>query len=267
MAWSTFASGSATCWRASTASSRVVDQQGVVGVEGLDSATPFESSIIAVEELDGVGRVARVDLYDEDQLVEALDRYDAIAATSAGSTRPGAGSGSNGCVHRTPTMMASSLTPDVRIEDHRTLIGLPADGIDDVLERWNQMQQDTSLQVTSDLLATRGERFALVQQNLRGTWGLSGEVEQSFLSITELDDDDRTARIAFFDLEERERAYATLDEWYLAGRELSWPTMLSSEDDYGANVLEKAFDVPRGGRRARGPPAGRLGDGAGTRAG
>ena len=219
----------------------VVDQQGAFAVDDSSQPAPFDLSVVSVEEVDDAGRVVRVDLYDEDQLGDALARYDGLATTDARPTRPRGWERFERLRPPDADELAMSLTPEVRIEDHRTLIGVPADGIDDVLDRWNQMQQDTSLRVSSDLLATRGEHFALSDIHLDGTWGLSGDVEQSFLSLGELDDDLKTVRIAFFDVEDRDRAFAALDEWYLAGRELSWPSMLSSKSYYGANVLDRAW--------------------------
>jgi hypothetical protein len=205
----------------------VVDQMGSVAVDASADLTPFEGSIVAVEELDDGGRVVRVDLYGEDQLADAVARYDAVAAGDARSKRPPGWERFEPVHPRTTEELAESLAPDVRIEDHRTLVGLPADGIDDVLERFDQMQRDTSIEVSTELLASRGQRFELAEIQRRGTWGLSGDVEQSHLSLGERNDDGRMVRIAFFDVEDRARAFAALDEWYLAGRELTWPSMLT----------------------------------------
>ena len=219
----------------------VVDQEGAFAVDASSHPAPFDLSVVSVEEVDDAGRVVRVDLYDEDQLGDALARYDGLATTAARPTRPPGWERFERLRPPDPDQLATSLTPEVRIEDHRTLVGVAADGIADVLDRWDQMQQDTSLRVSTDLLATRGEHFALSEIHLDGTWGLSGDVEQSFLSLGEVDDDLKTVRLAFFDVEDRDRAFAALDEWYLAGRELSWLSMLSSTSYYGANVLDQAW--------------------------
>ena len=241
----------------------VVDQQGAFAVDNSSQPAPFDLSVVSVEEVDDAGRVVRVDLYDEDQLGDALARYDGLATTDARPTRPRGWERFERLRPPDADELAMSLTPEVRIEDHRTLIGVPADGIDDVLDRWNQMQQDTSLRVSSDLLATRGEHFALSDIHLDGTWGLSGDVEQSFLSLGELDDDLKTVRIAFFDVEDRDRAFVALDE-LVPGRprtELAVDAVL--EELLRRERARSGVDVPRGRRRARRPPVGRPRDRAG----
>lgn len=219
----------------------VVDQKGGFDLDGSGRPVPFEYHVVSVQELDNEGLVVRIDLYDEDQLDDALARYDALAAGTPPARPPGWERFGAWRPSDTDDLSTADLDPSMRIEDHRSLVGVPASGADEVMARWHHLQHDASMRRTTTLIATRGDRLTLDEIRLRGSWGSSGETEVSFLSVAE-QGDHGTIRAAFYDADDLDTAFTTLDEWYLASRQISWPSMLTWQIDFDAGALAKATD-------------------------
>jgi DNA-binding SARP family transcriptional activator/tetratricopeptide (TPR) repeat protein len=61
-----------------------------------------------------------------------------------------------------------------------------------------------------NLLATAGDRVALVEYNIRGAVGVAGELEVRTLQVVEIDDDERIVQMLGFDTDERDMAEAEM---------------------------------------------------------
>ena len=70
---------------------------------------------------------------------------------------------------------------------------------------------------TSDVIATRGERLALIRIRLSVRDQEPSAFDTELLNIVEIDADDRIAAIVVFDLDDFDAAFEELDARYLAG--------------------------------------------------
>ena len=71
--------------------------------------------------------------------------------------------------------------------------------------------------LTSTVIATRGERLALIRIRSSTRGSTPGEVSAEMLSIVEIDADDRIAAAVIFDSDDIDAAFEELDARYLAG--------------------------------------------------
>lgn len=110
------------------------------------------------------------------------------------------------------------LTDDYYGDDRRSVVGAGIRrGPDSAIEDYRSAADIEVTEATSDAIATRGARLALA----RARYSRNGQEPEGFhvdfLQIVEIDDDERIAAMAAFDLDDFDTAIAELDARYLAG--------------------------------------------------
>jgi hypothetical protein len=89
------------------------------------------------------------------------------------------------------------------------------------------------------LLGSRAPKLGLVEHELRGTWGSSGQVELGLLSVSEVDDEGRAIRTALYEVGQLDAAFDTLDQWYVETRD---PTLPTDNVEYRRRYLARDWD-------------------------
>jgi class 3 adenylate cyclase len=114
--------------------------------------------------------------------------------------------------------MAEILADEVSTEDHRQVVnsGL-RHGRDAVLAEIAALAQVGVSSVTSDVIATRGERLVLSRARFSGSNGHPEAFHVDALDILEVDADGRLAARVAFDIDDVGAAFEELDARYLAG--------------------------------------------------
>ena len=113
--------------------------------------------------------------------------------------------------------MGALLADDIRVEDRRRGFQRTGEGRATVLAEARTIADLGVQNVTSQVLAVRGERIALV----RVVWWGQGEKSEAYraemLRLAEVDADNRLAAHVIFDLDDSDAAIGELDGRYIAG--------------------------------------------------
>jgi DNA-binding SARP family transcriptional activator len=183
--------------------------------EGLD----IESRMIDVFTVEG-DLVSRVEVFDEADLDAALARFDELQppprrlenAASQVYERFKACFASRDWVG-----IAAITTDDISTDDRRRVVNAGAQhGRDVQMADLRAMAGVGVERVTSIVVATRGERLALVHVCAFNR-DMPAEIGAEMLSLVEIDCDNRIAAGVVFDLHDVEAAFHDLDARYLAG--------------------------------------------------
>ncbi|HJR27034.1 MAG TPA: nuclear transport factor 2 family protein, partial [Acidimicrobiales bacterium] len=181
----------------------------------------FLNLIVDVSQQDARGLVAQRDFYGDDQLDEALARYDELVAAQ----QRGEGYGCHPrfanlavrCIVRSiraanagdAAALVACMAPSCTWDDRRTLVHATLDatssGSMDSLAFMLEAQGVIGVQV----LATRGDSFALVHIS----WS-SARAELDIVILGEVDDDGRGEHVTWFDPDDLDAAYDELDARY-----------------------------------------------------
>ncbi len=91
------------------------------------------------------------------------------------------------------------------------------------------------------LVASAGDRVALVQYNIWGTDGVVGEIEVKTLTVVEIDSDGRVVRQVSFDVDDGEKAEAEMHEIAagLEAQSVSTPDPLAIPRNLAARTVEQ----------------------------
>jgi hypothetical protein len=180
----------------------------------------FENLWIDVFELDERGRVRRCDVWEPGQIEQALARF----AEIEGGTTPPQPFANAATRHaervgaaledRDFERFAAGFAADFRNVDRRAHL---ESGREEWLAAFGPMVELTSGCPSVEVLATRGERWALVQFHWEGAEGDIGPSEMDWLVLIEVDErGDRRLGVTF-DPRDLDAAFAELDERYAAG--------------------------------------------------
>jgi ketosteroid isomerase-like protein len=213
---------------------RVCERGGLMQVrqQGSRDGGAFESEIVAVVELDAEGRVSRWDTYDGDPPDAALARYEEIRsrARAAAPFENAATRASDRLVAlwsaRDWAGLARLLPPPFRFHDRRRIALLEIDR-DAYVESMHTLGEMASTHIESELLATRGERLALMRRRMELAGGDVGPSELQNLTLTETDERGEPVGLLRFDDDNLDAAYAELDARFAAGEGAVHPLALA----------------------------------------
>ncbi|OBH88839.1 BTAD domain-containing putative transcriptional regulator [Mycobacterium sp. E2733] len=183
--------------------------------EGVDAEWPM----ILLLTVEG-DRIGRCEIFDEADLDAALARFDELQPCA-----PRLENSASRLCHSFFALvenqewdaMADILASDCVFEDRRRVVNAGVwHGPDAVIANMGVLAE-IEANITSTVMATRGERLALTRiysmnRNLR-----HGEFDVELLSIVEIDADNRIAAQITFDLGDIDAAFEELDARYLAG--------------------------------------------------
>jgi ketosteroid isomerase-like protein len=201
-------------------------QQAQVGTR---EGGAFENRFLVVGVHDQQDLVLGFDIYDVDQLDQARARFEELTGTKGSSAAldPVASFFSNAAVAAV-TRGAGALAArnweefralfadDFRNFDRRALFRVES-GRDEWLAAFRPIIEMTSGAPKLEVLATRGDRLALVRMLWRGAGGDVGPSEIDWLLLIELGIDGRHRAVVTFDAGDTDSAYAELDERFESG--------------------------------------------------
>ncbi|MGD1257908.1 BTAD domain-containing putative transcriptional regulator [Mycobacterium seoulense] len=183
--------------------------------EGFDA----EWQMITIFSFEG-DRLSRYEVFDEAELDAALARFDELhqrprrlenAASRAEDqlfARSAAGDWA---------AIAEILADDSLVEDRRRVVNVGVwDGRDSVMANMRALAEGL-VQVTLTVIATRGERLALIRIRSFEPDSQRGEFVIELLGIAETDTDGQIAAHVFFDVDDADAAFDELDARYVAG--------------------------------------------------
>ncbi len=179
----------------------------------------FEDQKVSVGVVDDSGRIARLDTYDLNQLDAARARFaEASARRAAPRIENAATRLSDRMDEAWPNFprWAAFFPASFRSIDRRKHAQLVVDREQHV-EAYRPFSTMTTSHLASTVLATRGDRLALLRHEWKGTDDLVGPSEISLLDLFEVDDRGELTATVLFDVDDLAAAWAELDDRYNAG--------------------------------------------------
>ena len=200
---------------------------------GTREGGPYEMPLVAVLELDVQKRIARGDIFDTEQLEQARARFDELATAARAPAR--FENAATRQVERTTAAFAARdwqsfgafFAPEFRNYDRRAMVQLEIDR-EQFLESYRQIIEITSAPPEHDLLATRGDRLALVLLRWQGAAGDIGPTEIDWLLVVEVDTRGDGIAGVTFGPGDIDAAYAELDARFEAGEGAVHPRALAA---------------------------------------
>lgn len=187
--------------------------------EGFDA----EWQVIDVMTFEG-DRINRCELFDGSDLDAALARLDELRGLTR-RLENAASRAEQQLFDRSSTRdwaaIAEILAPDSFVEDRRRVVNVGFwDGRDVVMANMRALAEGLS-QVSLTVIATRGDRLALIRVRSFNRDSRQGEFDIEMLGIAETDADGRISSHVFFDPDDVDAAFAELENRYLAGEAAS----------------------------------------------
>ena len=170
--------------------------------------------------------INRCELFDEADLGTALARFDQLSRPlrrlENAATRVYDRIGTYFAA-RDWSATAEAMAEDMVDDDRRHMVNAGIRrGRDVEIANSQATAQIGGESITSTLIATRADRLALCRTSILGRGPQSDAFRIEFLSIIEIDADERSAAHVAFDLDDFEAAIAELDARYLAGEAFAY---------------------------------------------
>ncbi|MFI5508308.1 BTAD domain-containing putative transcriptional regulator [Mycobacterium sp. NPDC051804] len=164
-------------------------------------------------------RISRLELFDASDLEGAIAKFDSLSQPAHNIENRASRVGDRYFTHfadRDWDALAGVVAEDILNDDRRSVVntGIRC-GRDNDVENMRTAADLGFVHITSDVLATRGERLVLAR--VSGHDGGRETFVNSMLAVVEIDSDDRIAVIITFDLSDLDAATTELDARYLAG--------------------------------------------------
>lgn len=188
--------------------------------QGTRGGGEFENRFLGLASFDERGRTTRLELYDVDRFSEAYARFEELGRGEAAG--PGRFSNLASRLveqdwHREFARgfddYAATFAPDFRYADRRALARVES-GLEEWLATAREMWE-MAVDLTRDVLATRGERWALARILWRGATAEVGVSELEWLAVLGVDARGLRAAQINFDVDDRDAAYAELESRFL----------------------------------------------------
>ena len=166
--------------------------------------------------------ISHAEMYDEVDLDAALARFDELAAPPRQLESPAtqAYERYRECyTARDWDALAQTIAPDFLIDDRRRPVNAGiTQGRDSVIEIMKATADLGNTNVTSTVLATRGERLILTSAGFSDIDQGPEAFRTEVLSVSEILTDNRLSALVLFDREDIDAAFAELDSRYLRGQ-------------------------------------------------
>ncbi|WP_445164442.1 BTAD domain-containing putative transcriptional regulator [Mycobacterium sp. Dal123C01] len=208
--------------------------------EGFDA----EWHEVTLSTLDG-DLINRCELFDETDLDAALTRFEELTAPARQLENVASQVDArywNCFAARDWNTIAEILAEEFCIADHRRILNAGVLHGRDVQIRNMKAIAEIGANITSTVIATRGQRLALARVCSSNSDLRHGEFGAELLSIIGLDDDNRIAAGDVFDIDDLDAAFAELETRYLAGEAVAhahtWSVIA------GAHAVFNRHEVP-----------------------
>ncbi len=216
---------------------------------GTHEGGEFENLWIVGVELDALGRGRRAEVWEPEQQAKALAWFEEVAARSAPDAHPFANATSRAVAQMVAVGRANgwqSLAPvlpeSFRFHDRRRLALLDLDR-EGYAEYVRSISESRSMQVDSELIATRGERLALERQCISLAGGDVGASELVNLSVWEIDKRGDCIALVRFDEDDLDAAYAELETRWRVGEAAGHAAASTWLRDFGAALVTRDWDA------------------------
>ena len=165
--------------------------------------------------------VNRCELFDEADLDTALARFEQLSRPAPRLENAASRVGERFRAYfaaRDWDAMAEMLADDFSIDDRRRVVSAGSDTVGTPRSQDLRAVADIGVtNVTSTVIATRGERLVLIRFRFSGNDQRPEAFQIEVLGIVEIDADERIVAVVTFDLDDIDAAFAELDARYLAG--------------------------------------------------
>ncbi len=201
---------------------------------GTDRASggAYERRFLVLLAFGSDGLVARVEQFDADRDVEALARFDELAAEPPAERFANAASRSVGTFTRCWYArdwegVVDSFASGFRLIDRRSVTGLDLQGEDFLASMRFQFGMNPS-RWHVEMLATRGERLALLRSRFESEDETAGPGAVEYVAVVESDVSGRSILNLLFDPDDFDAACAELDARYAAGEAAAHPRVAAT---------------------------------------
>jgi ketosteroid isomerase-like protein/tetratricopeptide (TPR) repeat protein len=209
----------------------------------------FESPFVSVNEFDAVGKVVRNEFYDPKHIDRALARFDALTTTAASTAHPFANRATRAFdqqiryfSERNWSGFADLLPTGFRYLDRRRVAQLELNA-DEFIEFIRPLGEMASTRLFAEVLATRGDRLALVAMHFEGAGGDIGPSAIDDISVVEADARGHIVERVRFDAEDLDAAYAELEARWRAGEAAEYPIALTSLRNFGIALARRDWEA------------------------
>ena len=203
---------------------------------------PVEFAHLSLVETDARGQYAALVLFDAEGMDAAYAELDRRFAAGGGAphavdsaAEPFANAASRtmrrferAWRERDWAGVTATFVPTHQMDDRRPLMRVQLSG-DEFLANERMLFEETASQWHGELLATRGERLALLRMRFTAARDGSGPMAVEMLDLVEVDAAGRRAALVVFDLDDLEAAYAELDRRYAAGEGARWVELIAHQ--------------------------------------
>ncbi len=195
------------------------------------------------------GLVARTEMFDAGREAEALARFDELMHEPARAARIENAATRSAARYvraweaRDWEGVVATLSPDFRMSDRRALMQLELDR-EPFLAFTRQGFELGSSRVFGVLLATRGDRLALLRGGFEGTGGSTsiGPSEIHVLTLIEVGADGRRVAQVRFDPDDLDAAYEELLTRYAAGEATEHPLIAAAQYRYARALSARDWE-------------------------
>src|SRR6185295_4922820 len=208
----------------------------------------FENLWAVLVELDADGRGRRVDVWEAEQLPQARARFDEIAAPAT-ATAPFENAASRAwreviaaLQQRDVERFAALHPPAFRYRDHRRLVQLDLDR-DGYLAFARPLLEMRSTSAAIELLATRGERLALVRPTLAIADDAAGPSAVESLLLVETDEHDGIVAYDRYELDDEGTAQAEIQARWETGEGAAHAQAAAWNAGFDAAVDRRDWDA------------------------
>jgi len=193
----------------------------------------FEQANVQLFVVGADGRVARVEWFEPSQIDEALARLDVLTAESPASRFANTASRTmetfeHAWRERDWDRVTATFVETHQMDDRRPLMRMQVSG-EEFLANERMLFQETASEWHGELLATRGERLALLRMRFAAEVEGSGPMAVEMLDLVEVDFAGRRAALVVFDLDDLDAAHAELDRRYVAGEGAPWAELIEHQ--------------------------------------
>ncbi|OBK46769.1 BTAD domain-containing putative transcriptional regulator [Mycobacterium sp. 1081908.1] len=166
-------------------------------------------------------REPRLEIYEESDVDTALARFEELRPKARRLENAASRMGEQFLAHfavRDWDAMGELLADDVSSDDRRSVVNTGIRrGRDVEMANWRAIGDVWSTDVTSAVLATRGERLALFRVSFASENQAPEGFSATSLAVVEINDDNRMGASVVFDIDDIDAAFEELDARYLAG--------------------------------------------------
>jgi class 3 adenylate cyclase/tetratricopeptide (TPR) repeat protein len=197
----------------------------------------------------GPAGIDRVDAFAPEALEDALATYHRMAApgTDVLSNRfmRNWERGQEHLAAQNWDAFRALMSEDFVYEDHRSVVGVPAAGRQEVVAGMQFQIEQGADQLVVTPLAVRGSRLTLVRVSHQSSIDAENSFASVMLGVARETDDGRLDSISVYDLDDQDRAIAELDRLYIQGEGAPYAAILSSVLDGNRAISRRDWEFLR----------------------